>query len=113
VATALGAVFIDAEAGGRSAAGVDATIDAVNRGTLDRLYLLSAYEEIGRVCPSCQALQRASAHVCRWCGAPTSELELGEDMVRRVLAAGGDVASIDAHAQLERTGGAAARLRYR
>jgi hypothetical protein len=112
-AEALDTVLVDADAGGRAAAGIDATIEAVNRGTVDRLYLLTAYEEVGRVCRACQALQRASDGACRWCGGTTSALELGEAMVQRVLAAGGDVASVDVHAGLERAGGAAARLRYR
>jgi hypothetical protein len=113
VAAALGEVLVDAEGGGRSSAGVDATIEAVNRSTVDRLYVLDAFQEMGRACRSCQALQRASAGPCRWCGAPTSEVELGEAMVQRALAAGGDVSSIDENAGLERAGGVAARLRYR
>ena len=111
-AAALDTALIDAEGGGRAASGVEATIDAVNRGTVDRLYLLASYGEDGRVCLGCHALQRAEDVACRWCGAATSALELGEAMVQRVLAAGGDVASIDVHAGLERAGGVAALLRY-
>ena len=111
-AAALDAVLVEADGGGRAIAGVDATIDAVNRGAVDRLYLLPIYEEEGRVCPACHALERAASDVCRWCGAVTSLLELGEAMVQRVLAAGGDVASVDVHAGLERVGGVAALLRY-
>jgi hypothetical protein len=48
-----------------------------------------------------------------WCGgAATNALELGETMVQRVLAAGGDVASLNVHAGLQRAGGVAALLRY-
>jgi hypothetical protein len=111
-AAALDTVLIEAEGGGRAAAGVEATIDAVNRGTVDRLYLLTSYREDGRGCLACHALQRAEDAVCRWCGAATSALELGEAMVQRAIAAGGDVASIDVHAGLERAGGVAALLRY-
>jgi peptide subunit release factor 1 (eRF1) len=111
-AAALNTVLIDAEGGGRAAAGVEATIDAVNRGTVYRLYLLASYREDGRGCPACHALQRAEDVACRWCGAATSALELGEAMLQRVLAAGGDVVSIDVHAGLERAGGVAALLRY-
>lgn len=111
-AAAVDAVLIDAEGGGRAASGIEATIDAVNRGTVDRLYLQASYGEDGRVCLGCHALQRAEDAACRWCGAATSALELGEAMVQRVLAAGGDVASIDGHAGLERAGGVAALLRY-
>jgi hypothetical protein len=109
----LRTALAEAEAGGRSVAGTDATIDAVNRGTVDRLYLLVSYQEPGRACRSCRALQRPSAGDCRWCGGPTSSLELGEAMVQRTLAAGGDVASVDVHGGLDRAGGVAARLRYR
>jgi protein required for attachment to host cells len=108
----LDTVLIDAEGGGRAAAGVEATIEAVNRGTVDRLYLLTRYEENGRACLACDALQREADVACRWCGAATRALELGEAMVRRVLAAGGDVASIEVHAGLGRAGGVAALLRY-
>jgi hypothetical protein len=39
-------------------------------------------------------------------------VDLGEAMVRRVIAAGGDVASVDVHAGLAQAGGVAALLRY-
>jgi peptide subunit release factor 1 (eRF1) len=111
-AASVDAVLIDAAAGGRAASGVEATIDALNRGTVDRLYLLASYGEDGRICLGCHALQRGEDVACRWCAAATHALELGEAMVQRVLAAGGDVASIDGHAALERAGGVAALLRY-
>jgi hypothetical protein len=111
VAAALDTVLVDAEGGGRAAAGTDATLDAVNRGAVDRLYLLRSYEEDGRACTACQALQRDTGGVCR-CGGATALVELGEGMVRRVLAASGDVASVDTHAGLQRAGGVAALLRY-
>lgn len=112
LAAALDTVLVDAEGGGHAAAGADATVDAVNRGAVDRLYLLRSYEEEGRACPACQALQRDASGECRRCGAATGLMELGEGMVQRVLAAGGDAASVEAHAGLERAGGVAALLRY-
>jgi hypothetical protein len=112
VAAALDTVLVAAEGGGRAAAGPEATMDAVNRGAVDRLYLLRSYEEEGRMCPTCRALQRAADGGCRRCGAATGLIELGEGMVQRVLAASGDVASVDTHAGLGRAGGVAALLRY-
>lgn len=111
-AAALDTVLVSAGGSGRVAVGVEATIDAVNRSTVNRLYLLATSWEDGRSCSACHALQRAEEVVCRWCGATTGALELGEAMVQRVLAAGGDIASIDVHAGLERAGGIAALLRY-
>jgi hypothetical protein len=112
VAVEVDRVLVDAEGGGRATAGVDATVDAVNRGTVDRLYLLRGWDENGRVCAGCNALQRGVDATCRWCGAPTAALALGEAMVRRVVAAGGDVVSVDVHTGLARAGGVAALLRY-
>jgi peptide subunit release factor 1 (eRF1) len=111
-AAALDTVLVEAEGGGRASAGVDATIDAVNRGTVDRLYLLRTYVEDGHVCPHCHALQRPATAVCQWCSAVTHPVELGEAMVQRVLAADGDVASVGLHEGLARAGGVAALLRY-
>jgi peptide subunit release factor 1 (eRF1) len=112
MASALDTVLAEAGGGGRAAAGVDATVEAVNRGTAERLYLLERFEEAGRVCSACGALQRAPSNACRWCAKPTLSIELGEAMVRRVIAGGGAVESVSVHAGLDRAGGVAARLRY-
>jgi hypothetical protein len=111
-ADALDAVLADAAGGGRAAAGVEATLSAVNSDTVERLYLLRRFGEDGQVCTACRALHRAGHGACAWCGGTLSGLELGEGMVRRVLASGGDVGSVDPHAGLERAGGVAALLRY-
>jgi hypothetical protein len=112
LATTVDAVLAEAGGGGRNAAGLDAAIEAVNRGTVDRLFLLNGFEERGQLCVSCRGLQRTADTHCRWCGAATVSRELGEAMVQRVLASGGDVAAVDVHAGLARAGGAAALLRY-
>jgi peptide subunit release factor 1 (eRF1) len=109
---AVDTALANAEEGGRGVAGVAATIEAVNRGTVDHLYVLRGFDEEGRACAACQALQDAASTVCRWCNAVTRSIELGEAMVQRVLAAGGNVAIVDVHAGLGRAGGVAARLRY-
>jgi hypothetical protein len=112
LALTIDTVLAGAGGRGRAAAGIDATLDAVNRGTVDRLFVLDAYEEAGRLCVACRTLQRGARAQCQWCGAATGERELAEAMVRRVLATGGDVATIDVHAGLARAGGVAAVLRY-
>src|SRR5262245_9871803 len=109
-AATVGSILVDAEGRGRAAAGVDATLEAVNRG---RLYVLRSWNESGLTCPACGALQRGAGDACRWCGKPTATVDLGEEMVRRVLVADGIVESTTVHAGLERAGGVAARLRYR
>jgi hypothetical protein len=108
----LDAVLADAEGGGRAAAGVDATIEAVNRGIVACLYLMTTFNEAGALCSICGAIQRPAAVACRWCGRPAGRVELGEAMVHRVITAGGEVETVTVHAGLERAGGVAARLRF-
>jgi hypothetical protein len=108
----LDAVLVEAGGGGRAAAGVDAVMEAVNRGTIERLYLLDAFAESGAVCSACGALQRGGVPGCRWCGKPVHAIDLGEAMARRVLAAGGAVEGVRVHAGLAGGGGVAALLRY-
>lgn len=111
-AASLDSVLVEAGGGGRGAAGVDATLEAINRGTVERLYLLDAFAEAGALCGSCAALQRGAAGACRWCGRPTRAVDLGEAMARQVLVANGAVAAVRVHAGLASAGGAAALLRY-
>ena len=112
LAVTVDTVLTEAGARSRSVAGIDAAVEAVNRGAVDRLFLLDSYHEDGQLCVACRALQRTTDTWCRWCGAMTVARELGEGMVQRVLASGGYVASVDVHAGLARVGGAAALLRY-
>jgi protein required for attachment to host cells len=105
-------VLVAAGAGGRAAAGMEATLEAVNRGTVDRLYLLDAFADAGATCGTCAALQHGAPGACRWCGKPTKATDLGEAMVQRVLAAGGSVEAVRVHGGLAREGGVAALLRY-
>jgi peptide subunit release factor 1 (eRF1) len=111
-AATLDALLAEAAGGGRAAAGVEAAVDAVNRGTVQRLHLLQSYDETGRACAACHALQRGASPGCRWCGKATMSVDLAEAMVRRVLATGGEVESVTAHDGLGRAGGVAALLRY-
>ena len=111
-AATVDSVLVEADGGGRAAAGVDATVEAVNRGTVDRLYILKSWDEAGRVCPACGALQRGANTTCRWCGKPTNAVSLGEEIVRRVLAADGTVESTCGPCRPRAVGGIAALLRY-
>jgi hypothetical protein len=80
-------VLVTAAKGGKAAAGVDATLDAVTRGAVHRLYLLRDFRESGRVCVSCGDLGRGSHELCQLCGKPTRQVDLAEAMVHRVIVA--------------------------
>ncbi|MBI2467738.1 MAG: host attachment protein [Candidatus Rokubacteria bacterium] len=109
---AVDAVLTEAAKGGQAVAGLEETLEAVARGAVQRLYLSAGFGERGRVCGECGALQPGPTGPCRRCGEATAAVELGEAMVDRVLATGGAVETIEAHAGLPRVGGVAARLRY-
>ena len=97
---------------GKAAAGLDATLEAINRGAVHRLYLLKGFRASGRVCTTCGGLQRAFIWTCVACGSEATAVELGEAIADRVVAAGGTVETIDDHLALAATGGIAAALRY-
>ncbi|MCL6641442.1 MAG: host attachment protein, partial [Candidatus Rokubacteria bacterium] len=110
-AAAVDAVLVEAAKSGRAVAGPAATLEAVLRRAVHRLFLLAAFSSPGGACERCDALQQ-EAGACRLCGGPVRGVELGEAMVERVVAAGGTVTRLTAHAGLAAVGGVAARLRY-
>jgi len=97
---------------GKAAAGLDATLGAVNRGAVHRLYLLKGWSAAGRRCGGCGALQGGFSWTCPACGGETATVELAEAMAERVAAAGGSVETIAVHQPLAAAGGVAAELRY-
>jgi peptide subunit release factor 1 (eRF1) len=105
-------VLVDAAKGGRAVAGADRALDAVTRGAVHCLYLSRDFRERGRECQKCGKLARGADGPCAACAAPTRAVDLGNAMVARVVAAGGRLRAIGAHAELGRQGGVAARLRY-
>lgn len=97
---------------GKATAGLDATLEAINRGAVHRLYLLKGWHAPGRRCGECGVLQDGFSWSCPTCGGEAQTVELGEAMAERVAAAGGTVESIEVHQPLAAVGGIAAELRY-
>jgi len=105
--------MLDAAAkGGRAVAGLERTVEAVNRNAVQHLYLVRAFERLGATCQRCGALQASVSGACRFCGASTQPTELGEAMTTRVLASGGEVSVVDRNAALDGRDGVGALLRY-
>ena len=104
---------LDAAAkGGRAVAGVAPTLEAVNKNAVQHLYLVRTFEQPGAVCEACAALQPPVLGRCLFCGGDTRTAELGEAMVGRVLASGGEVSMVERHAGLTGRDGVGAILRY-
>ena len=98
---------------GKASAGLEATLAAVNRGAVHRLYLLKGWSATGRRCGKCGFLADGRwSGPCPACGGEARPVELSEAMAERVAAAGGTVETIEVHQPLARAGGVAAELRY-
>jgi peptide subunit release factor 1 (eRF1) len=111
-AIAIDTVLTEAAKGGQAVASLDETLEAVNRGAVRCLYLLSGFSHAGRLCLGCASLQRGPDLICRLCGNEAKPVELANALVDRVIASGGEVESLDVHEALGRVGGVAALLRY-
>jgi peptide subunit release factor 1 (eRF1) len=106
------AALTEAAKSKQAVAGLEETIDAVNRGAVHHLYVLRTFSEIGGICSGCEALQRGAAPTCHLCGQATKPTDLGAAMADRVVDNGGKVESVEIHQGLGRIGGVAAILRY-
>jgi peptide subunit release factor 1 (eRF1) len=109
---AVDAVLTEAAKSRQAVAGMEETVEAVNRGAVRRLYVLRGERGPASACPGCGALFPGLAEDCRLCGKALQAVELGEALVHRVLAAGGTVDTVEAHQGLAAVGGVAALLRY-
>ncbi len=111
-AAAVDAVLTTAAKRGKATAGLDATLEAVNRGAVHRLNLLRGWSAPGRRCTGCGRLQGGFSWACPACGREATTVELAEAMTRRVLASGGSVGTIETHQPLAAAGGIGAELRF-
>ena len=106
------AALTEAAKSGQAVAGLDETLDAINRGAVHRLYVAKSFGPSGLACAGCRGLARGDGPHCQLCGGPTTRVELAQAMSDRVLAAGGRVKVIAGHIRLAHVGGVAALLRY-
>jgi len=103
--------------GGRATLGLNGTLEALNQGKIQTLYLLTSFNLLGGQCPRCASLllthppsrQKGS---CPFCKGETLEIDLGEEMMRTVLRQDGDVKWVDDNAILKENDGVAASLRF-
>jgi peptide subunit release factor 1 (eRF1) len=95
IEAAVDAILTEAAKGGQAAASLESVLDALQRGAVDRLYMLRGFREAGRACQAC-ALQPGDTATCRLCRHTTTAIELGEAMLTRTIAAGGAVTMVAA-----------------
>ena len=97
---------------GRAVVGPEAVAQAVRGGRVRTLYVDKGFREKGWKCPGCGAMGGRTPQACPDCSGAVEAVELGEELVRGVLAADGKVVTVVDHDGIGSVGGAAARLRY-
>lgn len=103
-------------AGGLAVAGMEPTIEALNREQVDQLLLAESFDgESGWQCVECRVLGRGEPPAeCPFCETPAPErIDLREAMVRRAERTGRSVQIVEGDHELERLDGVGATLRYR
>ena len=104
--------------GGRAAFGLDGTLEALNKGQIQTLYLLTSFSLPGGICSRCGSLVliHPPAHPsasCPFCKGNTRDINLGEEMMRSVLRQDGEVKWVEENHTLKENDGMGASLRFR
>lgn len=103
-------------AGGLAVAGLDPTIEALNREQVDQLVIDDGFNgQPGWQCPECRVLGKEPVpNSCPFCETPMPEqIDLREAMVRRARRTGRRVEIVSDHDELLALDGVGALLRYR
>jgi peptide chain release factor subunit 1 len=103
--------------GGRATFGLAGTLEALNKGQIQTLYLLASFAHAGRICPRCGSLSHNHppthpSAVCPFCQGATREIDLGEEMERAALRHDGEVKWVEENAILSENDGVGASLRF-
>ncbi|MGQ9647873.1 MAG: baeRF10 domain-containing protein [Thermodesulfobacteriota bacterium] len=98
--------------------GLNATLEALNRGQIHTLYLLTSFSHPGGKCRQCHALVLAppsgdQSPLCPLCKQATKRVDLGEESMRSVLRQDGEVRWLEEDPILHVNDGIGASLRFR
>ena len=104
--------------GGLATLGLNGTLESLNRGQIQTLFLLSAFSLRGGKCRRCGNLSMVqppehSAPPCPLCKGEVRIVDLGEEMVRTVLRHDGEVKWLEESGILKEQDGVGASLRFR
>jgi peptide chain release factor subunit 1 len=103
---------------GLSAFGLNGTLEALNAGQIQTLYLLTPFSYEGGKCLRCSVLvwippQGIPSPHCPLCKGEMKRVNLGEEMTRLALRQDGEVKSVEENAILKESEGVGALLRFR
>ena len=106
-------VVTEALAGGLAEIGPEDVVLAANEGRIHRLVIQHGLELEGWRCTNCDALGIKHEKTCGFCGYPTVDVPLSQELANRVLREGGEVDVVEPDALLRHYYGVAAVLRHR
>jgi len=106
-------VVAEALAGGLAEIGPEDVVLAANEGRVHRLVIERRLRLDGWRCTNCDALGIKHEKTCGFCGYPTEDVPLAQELVNRVLQEGGEVAVVEPDALLHHYYGVASVLRHR
>jgi peptide chain release factor subunit 1 len=102
---------------GRAAWGLNETLETLNQGQVQTLYLLNSFNPPGGACTQCASLSlihatAPSGSPCPFCKGRIRKIDLGEEMMRSVLRQDGEVKWLDEEVTLKENEGVGASLRF-
>jgi peptide subunit release factor 1 (eRF1) len=112
------AVVEKAPQGGLATLGLPGVLEALSRGQIHTLYLLTSFFQPGGKCTRCQVLipissPEGTSTPCPLCKDETRGVDLGEEMTRSVLRQDGEVKWVNESPLLGEHDGVGASLRFR
>jgi len=103
---------------GMATLGLNGTLEALNKGQVHTLYLLTSLSLLGGKCRRCGSLNIVPptgnlSVPCNLCKGETKTVDLGEEMMRLTLRQDGEVKWIEENPVLKENDGVGASLRFR
>lgn len=100
-----------AQQDGSTAVGLAEVIESVNRGTIQKLYMLQSFSERGWLCDACDRMGLfPSPPMCTSCGASVARVELKRHLIQQARGCGAEIETVLESASLAELGGVAAEL---
>jgi peptide chain release factor subunit 1 len=97
---------------GMAALGLTETLEALRRGQVHTLYLLTKTALQGGKCISCQSYVPVSSAPCPLCKGETKAVDLGEELIRLALRQDSEVKLVEDNLVLKENQGVGASLRF-
>jgi peptide chain release factor subunit 1 len=104
--------------GGLATFGLEGTLETLNQGQIQTLYLLTSLSQPGGRCVQCGYLipihpTDFPSFPCPLCKGDMRKIDLGEEMIRSVMRQDGEVKWVEENTTLEENDGVGASLRFR